>query len=98
MKYYARDGLNLHAEALAQLQASADPFNFDYVEGAATSRGAPGFDRGAAAPDVRWHHPGAARTAGHLQQRGRGLQVPPEAFVELRRYAQVELGVNMEDE
>jgi ATP-dependent DNA helicase UvrD/PcrA len=35
-RWFVRDGLNLEAEALAQLKASADPLTFDYREGEAT--------------------------------------------------------------
>ena len=37
-RWFVRDGLNLEAEALAQLHASADPLTFDYREGAATQQ------------------------------------------------------------
>ncbi len=37
-RWFIRDGLNLEAEALAQLHASADPLTFDYREGAATQQ------------------------------------------------------------
>ncbi len=35
-KWFIRAGLSLEAEALAQLQASADPLTFEYLEGEAT--------------------------------------------------------------
>ncbi len=37
-RWYVRDGLNLEAEALAQLHASTDPLTFEYHEGEATQQ------------------------------------------------------------
>ena len=37
-KWFIRAGLNLEAEALAQLKAAADPLTFEYVEGEATEQ------------------------------------------------------------
>ncbi len=37
-RWFVRDGLNLEAEALAQLHASADPLTFEYHEGEATQQ------------------------------------------------------------
>ncbi|MCK6579643.1 MAG: ATP-dependent helicase [Anaerolineae bacterium] len=96
-KYFARDGLNLRAEALAQLQASADPFTFDYVEGAATGRAR----QELIGERLRLLYVSVTRARRELivtfnSGRGRSSQAA-EGFIELRRYAQAELDVTMED-
>lgn len=90
-KYYARDNLNLRAEALAQLEASADPFTFDYVEGAASGRARIDY----IGERLRLLYVGITRAKQELivtfnSGRGRSAQAA-EAFIELRRFAQTEL-------
>jgi DNA helicase II / ATP-dependent DNA helicase PcrA len=90
-KYFAREGLNLRAEALAQLEASTDPFNFDYVEGGATGRARQEY----IGERLRLLYVGITRARKELivtfnSGRARSAQAA-EPFIELRRFAQTEL-------
>ncbi|MDZ4768991.1 MAG: ATP-dependent helicase [Chloroflexota bacterium] len=97
-KYFARDSLNLRAEALAQLQASADSFNYDYIEGHATTRARDEL----IGERLRLLYVGITRARKELIvsfNSGRRREAgAADAFIELRRYAQAEMGISGEDD
>ncbi len=69
-RWFIRAGLNLEAEALAQLDAALNTESPPaYQEGAATLQAAPRLRSRAAASAVCRHHPGSQGAVRHLEQR-----------------------------
>lgn len=96
-KYFARSALNLRAETLAQLQAAANPNAAEYTEGKPTLRARDEL----VGERLRLLYVAITRARKELivsYNTGRRRDLTPAvAFVELRRFAQTEIGLMSED-